>query len=169
MSDATGTPFDDFLARIDAGESELRRAAAGGPKGGLTAADPATGERWEAGQVWAHLAEFVPYWIAQARTVIDPPNEEPVKFGRVKTDEGRLSAIERRRTEAVGVLAAATAGDVRALRSFVREVESIPGAWLRTGLHSKLGEMTIVRIVEEFLVGHIEEHLRQLSELGELS
>ncbi len=159
------SPFRELLARMDAIETELKRAAAAGERAGLTAPDEPSGERWDGGQVWAHMAEFVPYWIAESRNVLDRKAPEPVPFGRVKTDAGRIEAIARRRAEAVGVLAVVAAGDVRALRSFLREVDAQPGAWRRTGVHSKLGVMSVKRIVEEFLVGHLEEHLAQLGGL----
>jgi hypothetical protein len=169
VSRAAPTPFADFLGRVDEVEGGLRRAAASGRCGGLTAPDEPSGERWEVGQVWAHLAEFVPYWIGEARLVIAANSDVPVPFGRVKTDAGRISAIDERRHESVGVLAAKTAADVRVLRSLLREVDRDPANWSRVGLHSKLGEMTITSAVEEFLVGHLEEHLRQLDGLREQS
>ena len=36
----------------------------------LTDPDPGAEERWEAGQVWAHLAEFPGYWLEQVRAVL---------------------------------------------------------------------------------------------------
>jgi hypothetical protein len=169
MSGQEGTPFPAFLARVDEVEGGLRRQAAGGRPEGLTAPDEPSGEQWEAGQVWAHMAEFVPYWIGEARLVIAAASEEAVPFGRVKTDPGRIAAIAERRAEPVGVLAAKTAADVRQLRSFLREVDRDPANWSRVGLHSKLGAMTITQMVEEFLVGHLEEHLGQLDGLRQPS
>ena len=32
--------------------------------------DEGTGERWEAGQVWAHLAEFPGFWLDQIRAIL---------------------------------------------------------------------------------------------------
>ena len=62
---------DEYLARLDAVEARLGAAAAAEPHpDALTGADPTSGERWDRGQVWAHVAEFIPYWIRQARPVI---------------------------------------------------------------------------------------------------
>jgi hypothetical protein len=158
--------LEGYLARLDVLQPDLRRAAsAGAAPGALTEPDPGGEERWDAGQVWAHLAEFVPYWIAEASAVADPAAPEPVPFGRVKTDPGRIAAIEERRAEPVGVLAGKVAGDVEALRRFLQDLDGQPGAWARRGVHSRLGEMPLTAIVEEFLVGHVEEHLRQLEGL----
>src|SRR5688500_18689037 len=89
----------DFLARLEAVESRLARHAALDKPRGLTEPDPGGAERWEAGQVWAHIAEFVPYWHGEAESVIAAYDGEPVPFGRTKEDAGRLAGIEMGRHE----------------------------------------------------------------------
>ncbi|HEV2361829.1 MAG TPA: hypothetical protein VGS21_09025 [Acidimicrobiales bacterium] len=159
------TPFAGFLSRLDEVEGGLRRAASRTQPSGLTDPDPGAEERWEAGQVWAHLAEFCPYWIAETRKVLAGPSGEVV-FGRVKTDEGRIAAIADHQHDSVGVLAARTAAGVRQLREFLREIDRTAGAWDVVGVHPKLGPMSVTLITEDFLVGHLEEHLRQLDALA---
>ena len=166
MTAPAGSPLAEFLERIEALRLAIPGAARRGVGDELTDPDPATGEQWVGGQVWAHMAEFVPYWIAEIRKVVDPESAEPVPFGRVKTDPGRIAAIEARRDEPVAVLAESTAVDVVTLREFLEELDGIPGSWARTGEHSKLGTMDVVRMVDEFLVGHLEEHLHQLDGLA---
>ena len=61
--------LDSWLSRLDAVEARLRALAT--PTEGLTGPDPATGEQWEAAQVWGHVTEFIPFWIEQAGDVID--------------------------------------------------------------------------------------------------
>ena len=160
------TPFADLLGRLEEADSGLRLVASDSQRFGLTSADPKTGEQWDGGQVWAHLAEFVPYWIEQARVVMAGGGAEPVPFGRVKTDPGRIASIAERRLEPTGVLAAKTAADIRRLGQFLREIDRDPANWEKLGVHSTLGVMSVGHLVDEFLVGHLEEHLRQLRELG---
>ena len=63
---------DGYLARLDAVEARLAALAESSPPpDALTGADPSTGERWDRGQVWAHLAEFIPYWIAQSGPILE--------------------------------------------------------------------------------------------------
>ena len=78
---------DGYLARLDAVEARLAALAESSPPpDALTGADPSSGERWDRGQVWAHLAEFIPYWIAQSRPILEAqPSGEPVRFGRTKS------------------------------------------------------------------------------------
>jgi hypothetical protein len=155
---------DALLARLADAERRLVEHAAAPLPTGLADPDPGAEERWEAGQIWAHLAEFPAYWLAQAQRVIARPTQPPVPFGRVKTDAGRIEAIERdRHTDPTALLerVRASLADVTdAARSWDSET------WRLRGMHPSLGEMTIERIVERFLVDHLEEHADQLDALA---
>ena len=156
----------DFVQRLAAVEARLRALAATPLErttGTLTAADPGTGERWEWGQVWAHLAEFVPYWIAQADAVIDGYRGDPVGFGRTKADAGRIAAIERDRHAMVAALWSRLESQLSDLRSFLTELPD--RAWEARGAHPTLGVMSLPKLVDEFLVGHLEQHADQLDSL----
>jgi hypothetical protein len=160
MSDSSAA----FVERLDAVEARLRALAGRDtPEGALTAPDPPTGERWEAGQVWAHLAEFIPYWLAEVSLVIERGIIEPVAFGRSKSDPARISAIERDRRGDRGALWNRTAAGLASLRAFLLGLD--PSAWEARGRHSTLGDMDLARIVDEFLVGHLEQHALQLEGL----
>jgi hypothetical protein len=152
-----------FLTRVDEVEERLRGDAASPLAPGLTDPDPPTGERWDHGQVWAHLGEFVPYWVEQARLVADPSTEEPVPFGRVKSDPTRVAAIESDRRLPPEELMARLSAQLDGLRLFIAHLTD--KSWGRKGLHSTLGEMELPRIIEEFLVGHLESHAAQLDGL----
>jgi hypothetical protein len=160
---------DAYLARLAVVEPRLAAAAAAEPPhGALTDADPGSGERWDRGQVWAHVAEFIPYWIAQAGPVLrGQASGEPVPFGRTKSDPERIGAIERDRREPVPVLWAAAHAGIAQLEGFLRNVHA--DQWGIRGLHPKLGPMTVDELVEMFLVGHLEEHAEQLEGMGPAS
>jgi hypothetical protein len=153
---------DDYLARLDAVERRLAAAAAAQPPpGSLTGADAETGEQWERGQVWAHLSEFIPYWVAEAGPVLRvQASDARVPFGRTKRDPERIGAIERNRHQPVALLWDDTRNDIEALRAFLTTIG--PDQWATTGVHPTLGPMTVDALVERFLVGHLEEHADQL-------
>lgn len=155
----------DFLDRLDAVERRLVRLADQPRPSGLTEPDPKTGERWDAGQVWAHLAEFPSYWLAQARLVMASRSSDPVPFGRVKSDPGRLAAIERWRTEPASVLLVRVRAGIAQSRAFLAALDRPD--WAARGEHSTLGIMDLRQIVDEFVVGHLEEHATQLEQLGQ--
>ena len=154
---------DALVARLQTVEARLAERAAEPPSHALTEPDAGAAERWDAGQVWAHVAEFPAYWLAQAQRVIAQPTNPPIPFGRVKTDSGRLEAIERdRHTDPAALLAR--------VRSSLAEVSDAVRSWDRDtwqlrGDHPTRGTMTVERIVEEFIVDHLEEHADQLDAL----
>jgi hypothetical protein len=154
---------DTLLARLADAERRLAEHAAAPLPSGLSDPDPGGEERWEAGQVWAHLAEFPAYWLGQAERVIAQPTQPPVPFGRVKTDAARVEAIERdRHTDPQALLERVRA----ALAEVSDKVRAWDDAtWQLRGVHPVRGEMTVERIIERFIVEHLEEHADQLDSL----
>lgn len=154
---------DALIERMSGAEARLAEHAAAPLPDGLSDPDPGAEERWEAGQIWAHLAEFPAYWLVQARTIVDASTQEPVPFGRIKTDPGRLAAIERDRHTDPAALLARVRDSLAEVSDAVRTWPA--DAWSRQGLHPKLGVMGMERIVERFIVEHLEEHADQLDGL----
>jgi threo-3-hydroxy-L-aspartate ammonia-lyase len=154
------------LARLGAVERRLAEHAARPLPSGLTDPDPGASERWEAGQVWAHLAEFPGFWLAQMRKILADRaagKDGPIPFGRLKTDVSRTDPIEReRRTAPAELLRRVTA----TLAKLSAELTALPNAaWDATGLHPTLGEMSLTAILDRFVLGHLEEHADQLDGL----
>jgi hypothetical protein len=162
MPEGPPNPADGFLERLQYVAMWLEEHS-GRAVPGLTDPDDKTGEQWEWGQVWAHLGEFVPYWIHQAGVVLKWPGAEPVPFGRIKADEGRVAAIERDRHVPPTELMERLKSHLADLWEFVDQIPS--DRWSKTGVHQTLGVMDVRQIVEEFLVGHLEEHEAQLRQL----
>jgi hypothetical protein len=117
---------------------------------------------WGPREVLAHVAEMVPYWLAQFESIIAGPSE-PVPFGRVATDPERIDRIGRDRALRAGELFDRIDGALAVVADRVRQFDLTERA--RRGLHPRLGEITIEASVERFLVGHLEEHVRQLEEI----
>lgn len=171
-ADARGTQ-EGLLARLDAVQKRLNHLVAT-PTPGLTEPDPATGERWEAGQAWAHIAEFVPYWLGELERVTagrretgmagDSGQPEPVPFGRTKSDPGRIAAIERDRHEDPRALLRRTGDGIEHARTFMRDLP--PSDWATLGRHPTRGKMDVAAILADFVVGHLEEHADQLEGLA---
>ncbi len=158
------THVSALLQRLADVEARLVEHAAAPLPSGLTDPEPGASERWEAGQVWAHLAEFVPYWHGQIQRVIAQPTDEPVPFGRVKTDPGRIAGIERDRRTAPEELLRRVQAGIAELRATLAELP--PAAWSARGLHPTAGAIPLPKILEWFEVGHLEEHADQLDSLG---
>jgi hypothetical protein len=154
---------DALLARLADAERRLSEHAAAPVPEGLTDPDPGAEERWEAGQVWAHLAEFPGYWLAEAERIIGKPTFQPVPFGRVKTDAARVEAIERDRHTDPAALLERVRASVAAVADAARSWDA--DTWQLRGAHPTRGEMSVQAVVEEFIVKHLEEHADQLDSL----
>jgi len=157
------TDHADLLARMDAAEARMA-ALALDPPPGLTDADPATGEQWDAGQAWAHVAEFIPFWQGETEKVVTTYAGEPVPFGRSKDDPGRVGYIAANRHEPPGEQMARLAGSLMLFRQYLDTLSETD--WSARGLHPRLGEMTVAEFVDRFTVAHLEEHADQLEKLA---
>jgi hypothetical protein len=153
----------DFVARLDAVEMRLDRLAAAETPTGLTEPDPGGTERWEAGQVWAHMAEFVPYWHREVESVISGYDGDPVAFGRTREDPGRIAGIEMGRHEAARRLKERVHEAIEELKGYLSARTS--AEWNAVGHHSVRGDMDVEAIVGRFIVAHLEEHADQLDGL----
>jgi hypothetical protein len=154
------------LSRLEAARQRLATHAASGAHAGLTGADPQTGERWDAGQVWAHLAEFPAYWLDQFKRLLAARADgahEPIPFGRTAADPTRILAIERDRNEHPRALHGRVDRGIADAEAFIRGLPAT--AWDAAGLHPRLGAMRLPAMVERFWVTHLEEHADQLDEL----
>jgi hypothetical protein len=160
-------PTDDLLERLAAVERRLAEHAGRPAPTGLTDPDPGSDERWRAGQVWGHTAEFPAYWLGQIDHVLNAHRAgepEPIPFGRTKEDPERIGGIEQGRArEPSELLARVRAGIVAARRFLLRATDADRSV---RGLHSTLGEMNVERILEHFIVEHLEEHSAQLDALA---
>jgi hypothetical protein len=153
-----------LLERLDAVERRLAAHAERDRPSGLTDPDQPSGERWEAGQVWSHTAEFVPYWMEQLRSLFERYPGEPLPFGRIKTDPDRISAIDRDRDTAIPELMERTRRAIGDLRAWLPTIEE--PAWRAQGVIPNGRTVETAEIVDAFLVGHLEEHADQLDGLS---
>jgi hypothetical protein len=159
---------DELIARLAAVERRLVEHAAAPVPTALTDPDPEGTQRWEAGQVWAHIAEFPDYWLGEIDRIIAADATNPgqaAAFGRTTSDPGRLAAIERdRRTDPAALL-----GRVRdALATATDRLRGMPDEqWTTEGVHATRGPMSLQAIVERFIVAHLEEHADQLDLLAQ--
>ena len=163
MSIPVKQPTAEFLTRLDVVERRLAAHVTEHSSAGLTDADPSTGEQWEACQVWSHIVEFIPYWMGQVQMLLSARDAGPMSFGRVRSDPDRIAGIERARHESPAVLMKQIGAAIADLRELVNSLDSQD--WSAQGRHPTLGVMNVEHIVEEFIVGHLEQHAAQLDNL----
>jgi hypothetical protein len=162
MTDERARPL---LIRLEAVLRRLADLADQPAPAGLTDPDPGTDERWEWGQVWGHVAEFPGYWVGVLRRILAVKSDDPPAFGRVKSDPARIAAIERDRTVPARDLMDRVRLQAADLRDLITQMS--PEDWSRAVSHPTLGILGMDRVMEEFLVGHLESHAEQLDSLVE--
>ena len=163
MSEDLESEVNDLVQMLEDVEARLVELAARPAPTGLTQPDPGGSERWEAAQVWAHMAEFVSYWQAQLENVVDSYRGQPVPFGRTKEDLGRIEGIESGRSVPVAVLMQRVHDGIEVTRRYLPTLTA--DQWHSVGLHPRRGKMTVPQIVERFTIDHLEEHADQLDDL----
>ena len=118
---------------------------------------------WGPGEVLAHVAEMLPFWLGEMERVVDGAGPEPAPFGRIADDPVRIGIIGRDRSLPLRVLL----GRVdTGLREWADRLTTLTDAERRRmGRHPRLGDMAAGEILERFVIGHAEEHIGQLSEI----
>jgi hypothetical protein len=120
---------------------------------------------WTPPEVLAHLAEMLPYWLGEIDRVLGGAarGAEPVAFGRLQADAGRLGAIGHDRTVPIpGLFDGIESGARRVSEKAQGLAES---DWSRQGVHPTRGEMSVSEMFDRFVVSHLEEHVAQLEEI----
>jgi hypothetical protein len=117
---------------------------------------------WGPKEVLAHAAEMIPFWLAQIDLVV-AGGSDPVPFGRVSSDPVRIERVGRDRKLPAAELFRRI--DTAAGEASARLEALSPADSAKRGLHVRLGEMTVDEIVGRFVVGHLDEHAVQLSEI----
>ena len=153
----------EIMERFDLVEQRLTEHAQGPTPTELTDPDEGGTERWEAAQVWAHMAEFVAYWQAQLEKVVDNYSGTPVPFGRMKDDVGRIGGIEEGRHTPIAGLMEQVHDEISVVRGYLPTLSD--EQWQSVGLHPRRGEMKPAQMVEVFMLDHLEEHADQLDGL----
>ena len=110
--------WTDRLDRVQGRLGDLAR-----PLLGSTSPDPATGERWEAGDDWGHLSEFVGFWLPQVVAIVANYVDEPLPIGRPPESTSRTDAISYGKGASVGELWAKLQRDLVELRAFLNDLD----------------------------------------------
>lgn len=149
--------------RVAAARAELAYTRVSGDRG-AGPVDPETGEAWHRGNVLGHMSEMLDYWTDQIHGAIKGSatmgrDEKGTASRRQGIDQGnQLSEVEMRRAvdQKIGtvlvLLAAMSSEDLERTVDF----------------HNREGNRTarVGELVQNLVVRHLEEHVKQLSSLG---
>jgi hypothetical protein len=118
---------------------------------------------WGPGEVLAHVAEMLPFWLGEMERVIDGGGQASVPFGRIADDPVRIGIVGRDRSLPLRVLFARVDAGFAGWGDRLATLTDAERS--RIGIHPRLGEMPASAIVERFVLGHGEEHVTQLNDI----
>src|SRR5258706_15689807 len=108
---------------------------------------------------------MLPYWLGEIERILGPHERaaaggEPVPFGRGEGDTIRVGLIGRDRTFPIHELVDRIESSAQRVAGRLARLTDQDAA--ARGLHPTRGPMGVSDMLEPFLVGHTEGHVRQL-------
>ena len=148
--------------RVAAARADLARTPTSNDRG-AGPVDPATGESWHRGNVLGHMSEMLGYWTNQIQRAVEGSGtmgrDEPgrtlrrqgIEQGNAASEVELKAAIDQKIGRALVLLAAMSPDDLERTVDFHNRDGNRP---------ARVGEL-----VQNLVVGHLEEHIQQLSSL----
>ncbi len=157
-------PLTPYLVRLDAAGSALAatqpavQKGAPWPTGAMEQGGPE--HEWAPVEVLAHVGEMLPFWLGELeRVVAGAPG--PTPYGRTSGDQIRGLSVARDASLPIRELYARIDASIDRYRARLPELTDAEVAAI--GLHPSRGEQRIEDLLETVVVGHLEEHVRQLA------
>ncbi len=149
----------DLIEALNRLYGELGAALAEIPPAALYI-QPASGG-WTLMEDLAHVAEMLGYWSGEIGRFQRQPG---APFGRVASNPERLHYIGSHAHDSpeqmVGLLDQGQAAALALLQGLQ------PADLEITGQHVKFGEQTVRQAIQEWLIAHLDEHVKQLKEIA---
>ena len=148
--------------RVAAARANLARTPVSADRG-AGPVDPATGEAWHRGNVLGHVSEMLDYWTGQVQRAIEGAgtmgrDQQGTASRRQGIDSGSAASEIELRGEI----------DQKIGRVLVLLAAMKPADLERTvDFHNREGnrQARVGELVQNLIVGHLEEHIQQLSAL----
>jgi hypothetical protein len=122
---------------------------------------------WGAPELLAHVDEMLPYWLGHAERIIDGrgglDGAPPVPFGRTAEDAIRIGIIGRDRSMPLRELFSRLRSESPRVAARLRSMTEAEAGFV--GVHPVRGELNVADLFERFVVGHLEDHVRQLEDI----
>jgi hypothetical protein len=155
---------DEYRRRLVVAREQLRAVPQIG-RGEPGPADSETGERWDRANVLGHVAEMLPYWTEWGWAVVGGAEsfgrDEPGARARREGIDGGAAQAE----ETLRLRIDAGAEGVLELLDSLRDADLDRRVTFHGMGREGTRDVTLEHLVGDLLVGHLEAHVRQLTEL----
>jgi hypothetical protein len=121
---------------------------------------PASGG-WTPMEDLAHVAEMLGYWSGEIGRFQRQPG---AAFGRVASNPERIRFIEAHAHDTPDQMTALLESGYAAALALLRRLQ--PADLEITGQHVKFGPQTVRQAIQEWLIDHLDEHVRQLKAIA---
>ena len=158
MSRAAAEPGDAQAARLERVYDEVARLLRDPGVASRLRTAPGDNE-WSAMETLGHMTEMIPYWLSHCRVLMAATGEVPT-LGRAPGSPERLAGVAHGAAAGPDALLTELQGAVRSAADTMRRLSEAERG--KRGVYPGRGEMSVADILESFIVGHAEEHLRQV-------
>lgn len=163
VSSSVPSEVDSLRERLLAARAEFRQIPVSDPER-LGEPDPATGERWNRGNVLGHMSNILPFWSGQISAALEGATwigrgEGGYERRRQAIDSGREVPEEVLRSDVEKGL-----DQVLELLDRIRPEDLDLEFEHRRATETKRKSVRV--LLDELLVKHFEDHVRQLSEIS---
>ncbi|HEU5368574.1 MAG TPA: DinB family protein [Ktedonobacterales bacterium] len=159
MATSANAELERFAEELNRLYAELRATLAAIPPARL-GAQPTSGG-WTPTEDLAHVAEMLGYWSGEIERFRLQPG---ASFGRVASNLERIQFIEAHTHDTPEQLAALLENGYGAALALLRRAQ--PTDLETTGQHVKFGPQTVRQAIQEWLIDHLDEHVKQLQAIA---
>jgi len=121
----------------------------------------ASADEWSTLQILGHMVEFINYWMSGIQAMA-MANGQPPHFGRSLDAPERLAAVEHGAASDPDSLLKELDRATTAAAAHIRAMT--PAQRARTGIHNRLGEITVADAINALVVEHVEAHQTQIQQ-----
>lgn len=159
MATSPNAELERFAEELQRLYGELRATLAEIPSARLNA-QPTSGG-WTPTEDLAHVAEMLGYWSGEIERFRLQPG---ASFGRVASNPERVQFIEAHAHDTPDQLGVLLEDSYGAALALLRRAQ--PGDLETTGQHVKYGPQTMRQAVQQWLIDHLDEHVKQLQAIA---
>jgi uncharacterized damage-inducible protein DinB len=146
-----------LAARLEAAVEEMLTAVQALPAD-LVRWKPAP-DVWSVMEILCHVAEFLPFWTAQAQQIVRRPE---FLWGRAEGETARLDAVNSADFRSLAEVAEEIRTGAQESARAIRDLRPIDLTAEAESRNPRFGRKPASFVIEDLLVGHVAKHIGQI-------